>query len=182
MVTIERLRGWLGRPAAAAALSLACALPAHAQRVPGGGRGAQADEGVSPAEIQRMFDAYALVQAQEALKLTDEQYPRFLTRFRALQETRRRHEQDRLRIVQQLRAMTSDPAAHPNEAQLEERLKALADLDARAAADLRQAYDAVDAALDVVQRARFRVFEGQMERRKLELLMRARQGSRRNPV
>ncbi len=129
-----------------------------------------------------MFDAYALVRAQEALKLTDEQYPQFLARFRALQEGRRRHQQERLRIIAELRAMTLGPDAHPEEARLRERLTALDELDARAAADLRKAYGDVDAVLDVAQRARFRVFEEQLERRKLELLVRARQGARRNPM
>src|ERR1700736_978055 len=36
---------------------------------------------VSPGEIQRMFDSYALMQAQDFLKITDEQFPLFLTRF-----------------------------------------------------------------------------------------------------
>ncbi|MGE5245461.1 MAG: hypothetical protein ACM3SQ_14650 [Betaproteobacteria bacterium] len=167
---------------AAAAFVVSSAMPARAQPLARQGRGGQPAAGVSPIEVQRMFDAYALVQAQEALELTDQQYPQFLTRFRALQETRRRHEQDRLRIIQGLRVMTAGPDAHPNEAQLEDQLKALEELDARAAADVRNAYDALDRVLDVVQRARFRVFEQQMERRKLELLIRARQGARRNPM
>ena len=41
------------------------------------------DAAVSPVELQRMFDAYAIVQAQEFLKLGDEQYVKFLPRFRA---------------------------------------------------------------------------------------------------
>src|SRR5687768_14050745 len=47
------------------------------------------DPGSSPAELQRMFDAYALVQAQEQLGISDEQYPRFVARFKALQDVRR---------------------------------------------------------------------------------------------
>ena len=40
----------------------------------------------------------------------------------------------------------------------------------------------IDEVLDVRQRLRFRVFEEQMERRKFDLLMRARQANRaRNP-
>jgi len=38
------------------------------------------DGGVSPAEIQRLFDAYVVMQAQQELELTDEQYAPFLTR------------------------------------------------------------------------------------------------------
>src|SRR5262249_21758639 len=54
----------------------------------GGADVAEAD--VSPAEVQRMFDAYALMQAQEQLKISDEQFTQFLTRYKALQDLRRR--------------------------------------------------------------------------------------------
>ena len=57
-------------------------------------------------------------------------------------------------------------------------MKALQDIDARTEADIRKAYEGVDSVLDVRQQARFRLFEEQMERRKLELLMRARQANR----
>ena len=40
-----------------------------------------------PAEIQRLFDAYLVMEAQQTLGLSDTQYPPFLTRLRALQET-----------------------------------------------------------------------------------------------
>jgi hypothetical protein len=47
-----------------------------------------ADEAaVSPAEIQRMFDSYALMQAQEQLQISEERFPQFLRRFKALQDT-----------------------------------------------------------------------------------------------
>ena len=35
---------------------------------------------MTPGEIQRLFDAYLVMEAQQALKLTDQQYPQFLTR------------------------------------------------------------------------------------------------------
>ena len=94
-------------------------------------RGAEAP-GVSPAEIQRMFDSYTLIQAQDQLKISDDQFPQFLTRFKALQDTRRQNLQERIRIVQDLRRLAND--AQPDEAQMKERLKALDDLDARAQA------------------------------------------------
>jgi len=40
---------------------------------------------------------------------------------------------------------------------------------------LKKADDAIDQLLDIRQQAKFRIFEEQMERRKLELVMRARQ-------
>src|ERR1700730_11852410 len=74
------------------------------QRDGGAGQAAAPQEGnVKPGEIQRMFDAYALLQAQELLKIGDEQYSQFLTRFKALQDARRTGLQQHARIVQELR-------------------------------------------------------------------------------
>jgi hypothetical protein len=137
--------------------------------------------GVTPAEIQRMFEAYELVQAQDQLQLGDDKYPQFLARFKALQDARRRMQQERNRVMQELRSLTNN---NGDENQLKDRLKALQDLEVKGRADVQKAYDGVDAVLDVRQQARFRLFEEQMERRKIELLMRARQANRqqkRNP-
>jgi hypothetical protein len=71
-------------------------------------------------------------------------------------------------------AKLTAPAAVIDEAQVRDKLRALQELESRAAADLRKAYDAIDQGLDVRQQARFRVFEQNMERRKLELMLRAR--------
>ena len=59
--------------------------------------------------------------------------------------------------------------------------RALEELESRTAAELRRAYTAIDEVLDPRQRARFRLLEEQLERRKLELLIRARQNRRQNP-
>jgi hypothetical protein len=138
--------------------------------------GASDDPAVTPAEIQRMFDAYALVQAQDQLRLTDDQYARFLVRFRSLQDTRRQSQQEHTRLVMELRRLLMQ--AQPDEMQLRERIQGLQDVDTRAIAEMRKAYDAIDRTLDVKQQATFRVFEEQMERRKIELITRARQANR----
>jgi hypothetical protein len=134
--------------------------------------------GLNPAQVARLLDAYVLVQAQESLQLTDAQYGQFVSRMKSLQEVRRRNQQARQRILQDLGRLSGDPGQKPDESALKERLKALADHDERAAAELRQAYEALDGVLDVRQRARFRIFEERMERQKLELLMKARQANR----
>jgi Spy/CpxP family protein refolding chaperone len=131
---------------------------------------------VSPAEIQRMFDSYALMQAQEQLKISDERFPQFLTRFKALQDVRRRGLVERVRIVQDLRRLVNDPQT--DEAQIKDRLKSLDDLETRSDGEVHKAYDAINQVLDVRQQAKFRVFEENMERRKLELVTRARQANR----
>jgi hypothetical protein len=159
--------------------AVGCALTAGVVGAQQPGAAPDPSVDVSPAEIQRMFDAYALVQAQDQLKLGDEQFPQFLTRFKALQETRRRGQAERARALQDLmRASRQDNVRRIDDMELRERLKALQDLDARTAADVKKAYDAVDQVLDLRQQVRFRVFEEMMERRKIELITRARQNSR----
>ena len=146
------------------------------------GRGAAPlDEAVvSPAEIQRMFDSYALMQAQEQLKISDDRFPQFLTRFKALQDVRRRGLQERARIVQELRRLVNDPQG--DEVQIKDRLKSLDELESRSDGEIRKAYDAINQVLDVRQQAKFRVFEENMERRKLELVTRARQANRKRQL
>lgn len=129
--------------------------------------------GLTNGELVNMLDTYAIVQAQDALELEDTQYGQFVTRLKRLQEIRRKNTQARNRIVGELRRLTL-PAAALDENAIRDRLKALREHDERAAADLRRAYDSVDEVLDARQQARFRIFEEQMERKKLDLLMRAR--------
>jgi len=169
------------------ALAGACALlppAAGAQPVgrqgrqgpPPGASGALEDANVTPQEIRRMFDSYALMQAQEQLKITEEQFPRFLTRFKALQDLRRRTLQERNRRLQELRRLTNDPLA--DEAHMKDQVKALQDLEDRSQGEMRKAYEAIDQVLDIRQQARFRVLEEQMEQRMLQLITRARQANR----
>jgi len=172
------------------ALALACAMrPAAAGAQPVGRQGRQApppgapgtldDATVTPQEIRRMFDSYALMQAQDQLKITEDQFPRFLARFKALQDLRRRTLQERIRRLQELRRMSNDPQA--DEAQMKDQVKALQELEDRSQGETRKAYEAIDQVLDVRQQARFRVFEEQMEQRMLQLITRARQANRPKP-
>jgi len=132
-----------------------------------------------PAEVQRLFDAYVVMRAQDALSLSEEQYARFLPRLRALQQARRSSQQERTQIVNELQRLTNPRQPQPpDEAMLKERLNALQETESRGAAEIRKAYNAINEILDLRQQARFRVFEEQMERRKLELLLRARQNIR----
>jgi hypothetical protein len=155
------------------ALSLFSAT-AFAQRV-AQEPGAAPPAGLGAGEVQRLLDAYALVQAQDFLALSDAQFNAFVPKLRALQEARRRNEQERLRLVQQLRQMTNGRLGQVTENDLRDRLRALREVETRAPAEIQRAMDGVDEALDVHQQARFRVFEQQIEQRKLQLLMRARQ-------
>jgi hypothetical protein len=133
---------------------------------------------ISAAQIQRWFEAFTVLQAQEALELSEAQYGRFVTRLKALQEARRRQQQARNKILADMRRLTNPQTGNQDEAQLAELLKGLRDADERGAAELKRAYEAVDETLTLRQQARFRVFEERMEQQKLELLMRARQNAR----
>jgi hypothetical protein len=167
------------------AVALALALVAVAvptaraqdpQPAPGGrGRAAQGRGGLNVAEVERLFDGYVAMQAQDALKLTDAQFPQFLARLKMLQQTRRQHLAARRALVAELNGglKTSPPA----EGALADGLKKLRDLDGRYADDLRRSYEGIDQVLDVSQQARFRVFEETVERRKFDLMLRARRSA-----
>ena len=166
----------LFRSAAAVALALialeAAALQAQAQAPPDrGGR-----EQARPAELAAMLDAYTVVQAQNALQLTDAQYGPFVTRLRKLQENRRRNNQIRNRLLQDLRTMAA-PNGNADENAMREKLRALREHNQQSAAALQRDSEAVDEVLDVRQQVRFRLLEERLERQKLDLLMRSRRGA-----
>ena len=152
--------------------------PGPAQGRAQGARGQQAARGqLSPADIQDQFDAYAIVQAQDALKLTDEQFPQFVRRARELHTLRRRARMARTRLIGSLNQLLRAPDA--SDARLTAAVKALDDHERTSLEQLQKAYAAIDEVLDARQRARFRVLEEQLERKKLDMLFRARQGPRR---
>jgi hypothetical protein len=157
----------------AGAAQAPAAPPARARQGQGRGREDAEAPPISLIELQRLFDAYFIIQAQDALNIDDAKFTDILPRLKALQDVRRRHDQERRQAVGALAKLTA-PAAVIDEAQVRDKLRALQELESRAAADLRKAYDAIDQGLDVRQQARFRVFEQNMERRKLELMLRAR--------
>ena len=156
-------------------------LPALAAAQPQGPEAMAQAGNMTPGEIQKLFDAYLVMEAQQALQLNDQQYPQFLMRLRTLQDTRRRRQQERNQLMTQLQRLTNPRLEKPvDESEIKARLQSLQDLESRTAADMRKVYEALDDVLDVRQQGRFRVFEEQIERRKIELLMRARQQNRLN--
>lgn len=167
-------RGRLLTPAVVLTIALVQAAGVSAQDRPApadrGGRGGQV---VRPAELAAMLDAYTLMQAQNALQLSDEQYGPFVTRLKRLQENRRRNTQIRNRLLQELRTMTGQNATADDNV-LKEKLRALREHNLQAAAALQRDSEAIDEILDVRQQARFRLLEERVERQKLDLLMRSR--------
>jgi len=124
-------------------------------------------------QVEQYFDQFVLFQAQSRLELSDAQFLRFGAALRQLQTTRRTQQRQRMASLQQLNALLA--AAEPDDAQIAARIKDVDDLNAEGLRRLQQAYAGIDEVLNLRQRARFRVFEENMERRKLDLLARARQ-------
>jgi hypothetical protein len=170
----------VGSMSIAGAQSLAPA--AQVDPASGGPAAAKDEPDVLPdAQLATMLDSYAMFQAQQQLSISDEKFGAFAGRLKNLQDTRRRNQRQRHRIVQDLRRLAWPKSPAPGaDASIRAQLAALREHDDRAAAELRQAYDALDAVLDPRQQARYRIFEEQIERRKLDLLVRARETARRN--
>ncbi|MCC7185494.1 MAG: hypothetical protein IT185_04575 [Acidobacteria bacterium] len=151
--------------------------PPQQQQQRGRGQGLPAPaQGAPIQELQEMFDAFALVQAQRIMQLNDEQYAAFFTRMKRLQDIRRQHTRQRVRLVNQLRRGYGPENA--DDARLAEGVRELDALDARFDQDVRAARAAIDEVLTVRQRAAFRFFEQDMEAQKVDYLTRARQGGR----
>ena len=150
---------------------------AAAQETQARGRANRAAPALTNAALITMLDAYAIVEAQNALQLSDDQYGQFVARLKRLQETRRRNIGARNKMLQELRRLTA-PAVTTDEATLRDRVKSLREFDEQAAQAMRREYEALDEVLDARQQARFRIFEDRIEQQKLDLLMRARERAR----
>lgn len=127
-------------------------------------------------QVEQYFDQVVLYQAQTQLQLSDDQFLRFGAGLRRLQSTRRQQQRQRVQLVQALNGLLD--ATPFDEAAVAAKLKELDDFSLESWRQIQDAYAAIDSVLDLRQRARFRVFEERIERRKLELLTRARQAAR----
>ena len=116
------------------------------------------DAAISAGQVQRWFEAFTVLQAQEALQLSEAQYGRFVTRLKALQDPRRKHHMARNQIMGDLKRRTNPQNGSNDDGALTERLKALRDDDERASVAVQKGYDSVDETLDIRQQA-LRIFE-----------------------
>ena len=144
----------------------------------GGGRGVAPRDGLTPREIQAQFDAYFIGQAESVLQITDDQYAPFVRRVRTLQGVRRESRVQRNRMLAQLGQMLRQRDSI-DDARLAAATKAIDDHARNTALDVQKAFAAIDEVLTPWQRARFRVLEDQLEQKMLEMVIRARQGPRR---
>ena len=76
--------------------------------MPFSGRMRRPARGLGPMEIQDQMDGYALVQAQTVLQLSNEQTPNFVARYMTLQQLRRRYNQERNRMMRELRPLRAE--------------------------------------------------------------------------
>lgn len=146
---------------------------------PAGRRGQRAAQQGAPSPavalntVQTMLDGYVLKQAQPALQLTDTQWVAFFPKMDALQKLRREHQRIHNQLINQLNQAAPPPRADvgaADEATIAARIKAVDDAEAQMVTDERAALAAVDSVLTVYQRARFRVFEENMEKEKIRLI------------
>ena len=124
-------------------------------------------------QVEEYFDQVMLHQARTNLALADDQFLRFGAGLRRLQIARRQQQRQRLAMVRDLNNLIN--ATPFDEPAVTSKLKELDDFSAQPPDEIRTAYDAIDRVLTLRQRARFRIFEEMMERRKLDLVSRARQ-------
>jgi hypothetical protein len=145
---------------------------APARPAPRGGQRPGGPGGSTPADqlqVQRLLDAWALVQAKDQLQLTDEQYPGFVARMTKLHDARRRIAMERRRLMGELRLLLNQSPAAKDEV-LTAKVRALDEVTKRGADAAQQAMLEIDGALTPWQRGRFRTFEELVERRKIEML------------
>jgi hypothetical protein len=131
----------------------------------------------SVADVEQLFDRYVLGQARQALRLDPGQMRQFAPRLQRLQALRRRALRQQRTLVRELGDLTR-AGAPADETALAAKLRSLEEQAARADREVREAYEQLEQVLSVEQRARLRVFEQRMERRKLELIAQAREQAR----
>jgi hypothetical protein len=124
--------------------------------------------GMNAMQLQQHLDAFALIQAEQQLKLSTEQYAVFAPKLIRVQTVRRRMLQGRRRLLNELNQLLV--AQTPNDEAITEKTKTFDDLNRQGNDELMRAYQDLDTSLTPWQRGRFRLLEEQMERRKLELL------------
>jgi hypothetical protein len=127
----------------------------------------------SVAAAEQLFDRYVLGQARAALGLGPAEMRAFTPRLQQLQRLQRQATRQRQQGLAEIARLTrqSPPV---DEGTLAARLEQVERRTAEAQQRVLDARQALEQTLTIEQRARFRVFEQRMERRKLELIARAR--------
>ena len=82
--------------------------------------------GMNAMQLQQHLDAFALIQAEQQLKLSTEQYSAFAPKLIRLQTVRRRMMQSRRRLLNELNQLLIAPT--PSDEQITEKTKAFDDV------------------------------------------------------
>ena len=126
-------------------------------------------------QVEKYFEDVMLFQARNQLALTDAQFVRFGAGLAQLQSARRQQQRRRMMLLRDLNQLLM---VRPlDDAAVTAKMNEIDDAATDYARQVQDAYTAIDRVLDLRQRARFRIFDENMERRKLDLLARARQAA-----
>lgn len=150
-----------------AVLALALCASARAQAPEEGPRPGRPRD-----EAFKMVDAYVVSNLQESLGLSDDQFVKLLPAVKRLQTERRAFAEKRHHALRELRRQLKSGAA--TEAQVGQALREIKKLETEEPAALRRNMDAIDAALDPLQQAKFRVLMVEVEMKIREIMSQMR--------
>lgn len=119
-------------------------------------------------EAFKMVEAYVVSNLQESLGLTDDQFAKLLPHVKRLQKDRRELAQRRGQAMGEMRRALGSGTA--TEARIGELLKQVKAVEAEQPEIVRKDMESIDAVLSPVQQAKFRLLEGEVER-KIRALM-----------
>lgn len=135
----------------------------------------QAGDQITAMDIEAMFQAMTVMEAERFLALTPEQFPIFVQRLKKVQEARTTQIRRHNRALGELRAMANSQTGQGDDAAIDNKLKELDTIEAEARVARAKAMDAMDQLLSIKQRARFRLLEDNIEKKKLDFLIKVRQ-------
>jgi Spy/CpxP family protein refolding chaperone len=130
-----------------------------------------------------MFDAMLITQAESFVGLTTDQFPAFVARVKRLQDTKIQQTRRFNKAFNELRQLVNTPGPgkpddmdpKAKDAAIEAKLKELDTIDAEGDAARAKALEAVNQLLTPVQRAKYRLLEDNLEKRKMDFLIKVRQ-------
>jgi hypothetical protein len=114
-------------------------------------------------EVFKMVDAYIVSNLQDGLGITDDQFARLVPLVKHLQTDRRDLTQRRQALMRELRGMLQ--AGTATEVRVADILKDVKAIDADLPQTMRKDQDAIDAMLNPLQQAKYRVLEFNVDQR-----------------
>jgi Spy/CpxP family protein refolding chaperone len=127
----------------------------------------------------KMVDAYIVSNLQESVGISDDQFARILPLVKRLQNDRRDLAQRRGRALAEMRRVLESGTA--TEARVVDLLKDVKEVESVQHETVRRDMDAIDQVLTPIQQAKFRLLEGEVER-KIRALMEDLRGANRAPL